>query len=116
MEAAARQSTAATAVAVDGAGRPGSPWDVDSSGDGGAYVEYFLEQARSEGGSRGGGAPRVSTWDSKGRFKLVYRTADSHVEFFKSRLRLIEGILLLLLYVPETKVKRNKSYSYLYLD
>jgi hypothetical protein len=34
MEAAARQSTAATAVAVDGAGRPGSPWDVDSSGDG----------------------------------------------------------------------------------
>ena len=29
----------------------------------------------------------------------------------------VEGILyLLLLYVPETKVTRNKSYSYLYLD
>ena len=62
MEAAARQSTAATAVAVDGAGRPGSPWDVDSSGDGGAYVEYFLEQARSEGGSPPVGPPTSQSW------------------------------------------------------
>jgi len=50
---------------------------------------------------------------------LVYNStkyvSNFHTKYYSPRLRLRESSNSLLLYIPETKVTSNKSYSYLHI-